>query len=110
MTLPKVFLVWEFFTNSLRNCRFLSFREREFTVKNNHDLITLNLCFLIFMFKVTDPLDIVKTRLQIQGELIQNDTSINNTTKKLRKHGMLGTAMNMGTNICAERFFEISIY
>lgn len=47
---------------------------------------------------VTYPLDIIKTRLQIQGEQIQVKNELALKNAKLLKYGMFGTAMNMGEN------------
>jgi hypothetical protein len=43
-------------------------------------------------------LDIIKTRLQIQGEQIQVKNELALKNAKLLKYGMFGTAMNMGKN------------
>ena len=40
---------------------------------------------------VTYPLDIVKTRLQLQGEMLKNDSA-----HKTKADGMFKTAINMG--------------
>jgi solute carrier family 25 uncoupling protein 27 len=54
------------------------------------------------LLQVTYPLDIIKTRLQIQGELIKHDATIN--TKKL-PHGMFGIAVNIVQNEGARKLW-----